>query len=625
MKDRDIVGISRRKLLTFAGMAGAAALYGTMAGAAGGSVAQVTESVYGDGDCGTDCCVPVAVIDDMSSLHGCIGSESKQHLLVRGYHPGTTVGGGRLFWNTALPRTMHDGGIYFSPTAPWTANTSDYSAGAGETEPLNYGVWQREIRTACSLYDWGGQFESDCRAAMNAALASDVETIVVPDRVTLGQHVFDCERKVIIGGREVEFAGANAGFRPRNCDYIEFKDFSALRMSMNVEDRHIFVGPAGGAAIGKFVVRNCSGSGGIIGVAASFENGRSIGRCEITHNDFSDLQGEVGGQGYGIQYANENLDGTALIAHNKVTRAGRHSFYIARNPGGLVELIGNIAVDHREHATATRNNYRPAFCIARSSHVIGFGNVVDGYYDGAWLIDWENEPVANPLFCRGIAIYASTIKNPRNFLNGISFGYLSPSAEALRDIAFIGVDYVCTGVPAPLFAFNYGHNLLISQISARFDQMTGVVRMGMLTGRTEADSSHHVVEHVRVRVTNSPAAIFAVFRIQLGSNTQQIRTCIRQVDYVSDAAVNKTFDAQLPVNNRRIELMGCEADGLAEGVPSRASFPSMPWNGLIVEAAATTPVGTAVPHYFGHECYLTHNGTFWKANGTTSADWVKLG
>jgi hypothetical protein len=408
------------------------------------------------------------------------------------------------------------------------------------------------------------------------------------------------------------------------CGHIEIRDFKDVIMSMDVSDKHIFVIPAAGAEIEKFVVHNCSSRGGIIGVAASFENGRKIGRCEITHNDFTDLNGEVGGQGYGIQYANQNSTGTALIAHNKVTKAGRHSFYIARNPGGLVELIGNIAIDHRENATGTRNNYRPAFSILRSSNVIGYGNCVDGYYDGAWLIDWENEPVPNPLYSKGVAIYGSLIRNPKNSLNSISFGNVSPNIEALRGIKFIGVDYECDGLQAPLFAFNYGHDLLISHISARFKNMTGVLRLGLLTGNSEANSSNHVVENVNVHVTNSAGATFSVFRIQLGSNTEQISTSIRYVEYDSDAAVNKTFNAQKPVTNALIELIGVEEDGLVGGTPKRAKFPSLPWNGQVGSASFSTPVGNLTPRYFGQECYLTNTGVFWKANGMTNADWVQI-
>lgn len=623
--------LTRRKLLASMGI-GAVGLVGSAAGVYGASIGKVRNYSATDGEEGSVSdavyggtgCSNVIAIPDIASLFGLIGTANKSQLLILGYHPSTSVGGGHFFWNMEIQRDQHDGGRYFSPTVPWTTNVFAYLSGVGETSGTSYGVWERLEFAACSLYDWGGLFEGDCGDAMNAALASDLETITVPDRVTLGQHTFDCGKKIIKGGFGVRLTGVGAGLRPRNCEYIEIRDFTDLAMSMNIADRHIFVAPAPGAEIGTFAVRNCSGSGGIIGVAASFENGRKIGRCEITHNAFSDLNGEVGGQGYGIQYANQNSTGTALIAHNKVTRAGRHSFYIARNPGGLVELIGNTAIDHRENSTVTRNNYRPAFCIARSSNVVGYGNSVDGYYDGAWLIDWENEPVPNPLYSNGVAIYGSSIRNPKNFLNSISFGYVSPNIEALRGIKFIGIDYECDGVQAPLFAFNYGHDLLISHISARFKNVTGVIRLGLLTGNSEANSSNHVVENVNVHVTNSAGATFSVFRIQLGSNTEQISTSIRYVEYDSVASVNKTFDAQKPVTNALIELIGVEEDGLAGGTPKRTKFPSLPWNGKVDSTAISTPVGNLLPRYFGQECYLTNTGVFWKANGITNADWVQI-
>ncbi|MDF2671419.1 MAG: hypothetical protein K0R67_3725 [Paenibacillus sp.] len=622
MSSEDVTGsesfISRRKLLLTLGVAGAALASGGLALAAGGTE---EESKRG----GSCCSTKVTQILDMACLSGLVGSSDGDQLLVLGYHPDTSVGGGRLFWNSAVARNQHDGGRFFSPTVPWTTTIADYLNGVGETSGMTLGVWERPDFIACSLYDWGGIYEGNCVASMNAALASDVVTINVPDLVTLGGHTFDCNRKIIIGGNGVAFSGVGAGFRPRDCGYIEIRDFKDIVMSTSIGDAHIFVGPAPGADIAKFIVHNCSASGGVIGVAASFESGRTIGRCEITHNDFKDQIGEDGGQGYGIQYANENATGTAIIAYNKVTRAGRHSYYVARNAGGLVELIGNVAIDHRENAVITRDNFRPAFTIARATNVKGYGNCVDGYYDGAWAIDWENEAPPNPLYAKAIEIFGSLIRRPKNILNSISFGLQSPTAEGLRGVKFIGVDYECDAVAAPLFAFTYGHDLLISNISARFKNMTGVFRLGLLTANSAADSSNHVVENVNVNVVNSASATFSVFRVQLGSNTDQIRTSIRHVEYVSDAGSSSVFNVQTYVTNPLIELIGVDDDGFVGGTPARTKFPSLPWNGQKNTDVITTPVSNITPQYFGQECYLQNNNTFWKANGLTNTNWVQIG
>lgn len=78
-----------------------------------------------------------------------------------------------------------------------------------------------------TLYDYAGHtVGGNCVTAMNNALAdNNCDTIIVPDGVTLGVHVFDSARKTIVGGKNVTFSGNGAGLYPRVCDFVRVTGF----------------------------------------------------------------------------------------------------------------------------------------------------------------------------------------------------------------------------------------------------------------------------------------------------------------------------------------------------------------------------------------------------------------
>jgi len=200
-------------------------------------------------------------------------------------------------------------------------------------------------------------------AVMDRALELDstVDTIKVPDNTVLERHQFDCTKFTIIGGIGVIFSGSDAGFRPRDVDDLVIEKFTETVLTSSEVDAQHFMSLATAADVGRFIVRYNTGSGGTQFCSCNAESGRTVEYFEAFRNEWSDIVGEDGGEGYGIQYANENTTGNAVIHYNKITRAGRHSFYMARNAGNTVWLIGNEAIDHRENSTISRGNFRPAF------------------------------------------------------------------------------------------------------------------------------------------------------------------------------------------------------------------------------------------------------------------------
>ncbi len=496
--------------------------------------------------------------------------------------------------------------------------------------------WTIQDRENMTLYSFGGNFEGDCTTAMNYFLASTIEKIKVPNSVTLGPHSWSATRKIIEGGNAVTFTGSAAGFAPIDIEYLEIHGFTNCVMSSTESDAHRFFYVGSGGDHGVVKIHNNSGGGGIGGVIANYENGRTIREIFILDNDFNDQIGEVGGTGYAYQYANGNASGVGWIERNKATRSGRHSFYVARNLGGMLHINNNVAIDHRENSTGTRGNIRPAFAILRAQNVAGYGNEVNGFYDGAFVYEWENEvpalDVGNPIYEENISFFATTIRNPKNTIEAISYGLQSPDDAALRGVSMYGIKYYVDAIAAPLFAYNYGHNLDIDKIFAWYKNMpAGTFRLGVISADAVTNSSNHHIGSAQVFIEDSTAATFQAYRLEDDTCTAQIKTVFGRLDLISDAASNVTFNPAASIDNLLIELEpGIDEDGLVFNTGNylaRTKFKSGPTNVRDVAGAILTPVGTVLPLYLHEEIYLTDpaSKSYWRANGLTNADWVLMG
>ena len=71
----------------------------------------------------------------------------RQQFHLNSFAPSGEVGGGAILWAANLPKSLHDGVIYFSPTVPYPADfnnptdVQNYKDGVGEEFPANTGVF----------------------------------------------------------------------------------------------------------------------------------------------------------------------------------------------------------------------------------------------------------------------------------------------------------------------------------------------------------------------------------------------------------------------------------------------------------------------------------------------------
>lgn len=88
-----------------------------------------------------------------------------------------------------MPKSKHDGCIYYSPTVPYNTTLSSYVTAQGETDPTGNGVWVRDIGDATHIHtDWAGIGDGSNQGSTSAHL--DALQKVFNACSSLNKHVF---------------------------------------------------------------------------------------------------------------------------------------------------------------------------------------------------------------------------------------------------------------------------------------------------------------------------------------------------------------------------------------------------------------------------------------------------
>lgn len=490
------------------------------------------------------------------------------------------------------------------------------------------------------LYYYGGTFQGDCIAAMNAALADpNTTTIIVPDNVTLGRHVFDCDTKVIIGGKNVSFAGVSAGLYPRVVKHVEIRNFvnatlPVFPMSGGVQQEGgVFVSTITGMNIGNLIIENNSCSNGRAGVLIGPEsplNGVMTGKVIVRGNKFSFLNGIEPGTGYGIQVANGNGTADIVIDNNTIVESNRNGIYIARNDGANpIRVTNNRVIDHRKNATNKVGVVYPAFNLARASNIYGEGNQVVRPTNGSLLIQPEDEaPFA--LDSRFITWKDFTILDPVYTSAQIYIGYISqtgsPLFPRLTDVRLEGITMRCTQLLVPLVDYAFGRNIQIKDVNVYFVGATNSTGLFYLSGGTAIDSGDVKIENVRV--TNQNPGIGTYCSVVLLTGVTQSLQIPIVVDGVSSYGVFENFQEfehlNPTVSNGSLTTLNTQTRGLtlAPGVtllPQESG--SIQYPGRKFSLGVPTPNGVLTPKYVGEKILATDSQVEWTAYGTTNTSW----
>ncbi|MCU2326622.1 phage head-binding domain-containing protein [Enterobacter hormaechei subsp. steigerwaltii] len=87
---------------------------------------------------------------------------------LKGWYSGSIVGGGFFYFDSSVAKANHDGGVYISPTVPYTT-AENFIKGTGETDSSGNGCWVRVVAMPWIHTDWYGLNDTiDAGVVMNA-------------------------------------------------------------------------------------------------------------------------------------------------------------------------------------------------------------------------------------------------------------------------------------------------------------------------------------------------------------------------------------------------------------------------------------------------------------------------
>ncbi|MBP1990757.1 hypothetical protein [Paenibacillus eucommiae] len=156
--------VSRRKLLSAMGLAGAAAAAAGMG----------LNGFVGTASAKSPHVALQSKVESASSITYLQSATTSDyyHVSVAAYHTGSELGGGLFYWDATRAKSQHNGGTIISPTVPWNGQYSTlatYLAGTGETQPAGTGCWLRMVDDSISSADFGAAAGQNITAPMQAA------------------------------------------------------------------------------------------------------------------------------------------------------------------------------------------------------------------------------------------------------------------------------------------------------------------------------------------------------------------------------------------------------------------------------------------------------------------------
>lgn len=136
----------------------------------------------------------IGELQSVAGFFGLVKSDGSR-VKLRSWYPGWSVtaygkptGGGDFIYQANVPKSKHDGCIYFSPTVPYNTTLSSYVTAQGETDPTGNGVWVRDVADATHIHtDWAGI--NDAATASSNSAHGDAVQKVFNAAASLGKHV----------------------------------------------------------------------------------------------------------------------------------------------------------------------------------------------------------------------------------------------------------------------------------------------------------------------------------------------------------------------------------------------------------------------------------------------------
>lgn len=193
----------------------------------------------------------------------------------------------------------------------------------------------------------------------------------------------------------------------------------------NADSGQIGIGSPSGVDMENIRILHNEVSGCAVGISVNADFAGHIFDVTVENNTVIGSVGTDPGQGYGI-HASDGMDEPAnvKIINNTVKGCARHSIYIARGRGYIVE--NNYIVDHR--ATIYNDNPRAAIQLARCKDITVTGNFLENCYDAHIMVVGEGENDGTypqeSYPAKNITIARNQLKGPTN-ISALWIGYFA--------------------------------------------------------------------------------------------------------------------------------------------------------------------------------------------------------
>ncbi|ELC6355256.1 hypothetical protein Q8V91_004571, partial [Enterobacter hormaechei] len=125
----------------------------------------------------------IGEVQSISGFYGMTGATGKK-VRLKGWYAGSSVGGGDFYFDATIAKSKHDGGVYISPTVPYSTILGDFVNGIGESDSTGYGVWVRSLNVEHINTDWYGVNNGQTshgaafQKAFNAAMSLGLNVII---------------------------------------------------------------------------------------------------------------------------------------------------------------------------------------------------------------------------------------------------------------------------------------------------------------------------------------------------------------------------------------------------------------------------------------------------------------
>ena len=334
-----------------------------------------------------------------------------------------------------------------------------------------------------------------------------------------------------------------------------------------------------------------------IGISVNSDLSGVLDGIVIEGNHIENIYGINSGSGYGIHAAQGNLTSTnVLIKSNYIKNAYRHSIYIAKGSGYVLE--SNIIKDHRKNAS-NPEFLRSTIFVSRTSNAIVSNNFLEDCSGGIMIVPSEvsvgNFPSKNILVDSNLIINSPIMS--------INVGYISPEIYKELDGVKISNNLIVGSFGMKLY---YGKNLTIENNNIL---LSGLNSNGIVFS-PKSEQDYGVVYSDNWVVKNNYIIADIIYRFE--------EICKTGTNLTIDSNIVKPttnlFSTQHYVKNQNITIIGHDDSGISwEGITRQNN---LTYKKLILEQETTsnrppTPLKGQIFYDTSINKPIWYNGSQW--------------